>query len=420
METTTTTNNESSAPHAKHPQVWVSGPIIVGAGPSGLAVAASLRLHSIPSIILEKADTIAPLWRHRTYDRLCLHLPKPLCELPHLPFPSHFPNYPSKQHFLSYLLCYAQLFSLRPHFCHTVTDARYDPSHSVWRVTTTDSAQFGDPIEFISRWLVVATGENAEPIVPELAGIEAFVEGKKAVHSSDYKTGGDYRGKKVLVIGCGNSGMEVCLDLCEHGAMPFMSVRSGVHILPREMFGMSTYVLAMKLLKWLPVRIVDRFLLMVAKRMIGDTEKYGLKRPKVGPIELKNTTGRTPVLDVGTLANIKNGRINIVPEVESLTSKGAKFVDGREMDFDSLVFATGYRSNVPSWLKDSDFFTEDGKPKAPFPSGWKGENGLYVVGFTGKGLLGTGSDAVNIAQDIARKWKNTSEDKNFIIYTHPS
>lgn len=77
------------------------------------------------------------------------------------------------------------------------------------------------------------------------------------------------------------------------------------------MFGISTFGLAMKLLKWLPVGLVDMFLLMVAKRMLGDTTKYGLKRPKMGPIELKNTTGKTPVLDMGTLAYIKNGRIKV-------------------------------------------------------------------------------------------------------------
>ncbi|KAL6007277.1 Indole-3-pyruvate monooxygenase yucca8 [Asimina triloba] len=385
-------------------QIWVAGSVIIGAGPSGLAVAASLQLHSIPSLILERSNSIASLWRHHTYDRLHLHQPKRFCQLPHLPFPPHFPNYPSKHHFLSYLLSYSHFFSLRPLFGHNVIDARYDAAHSVWRVTTTHSSpEFADTVEFVSRWLVVATGENAEPVLPELPGIQTFLHEKKAVHSADYKTGEDYRGKKVLVVGCGNSGMEVCLDLCQHGALPFMSVRSGVHVLPIEMFGMSTFGLATKLLKWFPVRFVDRFLLMMAGRMIGDTEKYGLKRPKVGPLELKNTRGRTPVLDVGTLDNIKNGRIKILPEVECLTSNGARFVDGREMDFDSLVFATGYKSNFPSWLKDWEDFTEDGKPKSPFANGWKGENGLYFVGFTGRGLLGASSDAVNIALDIAER-----------------
>lgn len=73
----------------------------------------------------------------------------------------------------------------------------------------------------------------------------------------------------------------------------------------------------MKLLKWLPTKVVDRFLLIMAKMMIGDTEKYGLKRPKVGPLELKNTTGKTPVLDVGALSLIKDERIKVLECTEN-------------------------------------------------------------------------------------------------------
>ncbi|CAL9152830.1 unnamed protein product [Musa hybrid cultivar] len=363
----------------------VHGPVIVGAGPSGLAVAASLRRLCVPSVILERSDGIADLWSHRMYDRLTLHLPKPFCQLPHLPFPAYFPSYPSKDHFLGYLHAYSHHFSLRPLFGCTVMDARFDPAVSLWRVTairrdlsdvpmqalspsrssdslsessrstsSVSSETLTEPrepevVEFLSPWLVVATGENAEPVVPEIKGAEGF-EGS-LLHSSEYKSGVEYEGKRVLVVGCGNSGMEICVDLCEHGAMPFMSVRSGVHILPREMLGTSTFGVAMKLLRWLPTKVVDRFLLIMAKMMIGDTEKYGLKRPKVGPLELKNTTGKTPVLDVGALSRIKDERIKIVSEVESLTSNGAKFVDGGEMAFHAVVFATGYKSNAPLWLK---------------------------------------------------------------------
>lgn len=359
------------------PSTWLPGPLIVGAGPSGLAVAASLRRLCVPSVILERSDGIADLWSHRMYDRLTLHLPKPFCQLPHLPFPAHFPTYPSKDHFLGYLHAYAHHFSPRPLFGCTVMDARFDPAVSLWRVmairrdlsdvpmqalspsrssdslsessrstSSVSSETLTEPrepevVEFLSPWLVVATGENAEPVVPEMKGAEGF-EGS-LLHSSEYKSGVEYEGKSVLVVGCGNSGMEICVDLCEHGAMPFMSVRSGVrsttfvtflyplsslisvislvmhpngnkqvHVLPREMLGTSTFGVAMRLLKWLPTRVVDRFLLIMAKMIIGDTEKYGLKRPKMGPLELKNKTGKTPVLDVGALSLIKAGKIKVV------------------------------------------------------------------------------------------------------------
>ncbi|KAL5219351.1 hypothetical protein ABZP36_020035 [Zizania latifolia] len=148
----------------------------------------------------------------------------------------------------------------------------------------------------------------------------------EALHSSEYRSGERFRGMRVLVVGCGNSGMEMCLDLCEHGAMPFMSVRSG-----------------------------------------------------------------------------------IVPEVESFSGNGARFVDGNEMSFDAVIFATGYRSNVPSWLQDGELFTEDGKPRARCPSNssWRSPNGLYRVGFSGRGLLGAGADALMTAADIAGRWQET-------------
>ena len=86
-----------------------------------------------------------------------------------------------------------------------------------------------------------------------------------------------------------------------------------VHVLPREMLGKSTFGLSMWLLKWLPMRLVDRFLLMVSWLMLGDTSELGLDRPCLGPLELKNMSGKTPVLDVGTLAKIKGGDIKVLP-----------------------------------------------------------------------------------------------------------
>jgi hypothetical protein len=85
-----------------------------------------------------------------------------------------------------------------------------------------------------------------------------------------------------------------------------------VHVLPREMLGKSTFGLSMWLLKWLPIRLVDRFLLIVSWLMLGDTARFGLDRPRLGPLQLKNLSGKTPVLDVGTLAKIKSGDIKVL------------------------------------------------------------------------------------------------------------
>ncbi|KAL6533869.1 putative indole-3-pyruvate monooxygenase YUCCA4 [Orobanche hederae] len=381
--------------------VFVHGPIIIGAGPSGLAVAACLQENGVSnSLILERSDCIASLWQNKTYDRLKLHLPKHFCQLPYLDFPKHFPKYPTKHQFVSYMESYAKHFSIEPRFKQSVLKAEFDGPMGFWTVRTQDS-------QYISRWLVVATGENAEPVIPDIQGIEKFRG--PVLHTSVYKSGSEFQKQRVLVVGCGNSGMEVSLDLCRYNAIPHMVVRNSVHILPREMFGVSTFSVAMILLKWFPLGLVDKFLLMVANVKLGKTDKLGLRRPKTGPIELKNATGKSPVLDVGAFSQIKAGKIKVVEGVKAMTKNGAKFVNGQEMEFDSIILATGYKSNVPSWLKGTDFFTKDGMPKAPFPNSWKGENGLYAVGFTRRGLLGTSSDAVKIAGDIADQWRTINK-----------
>ena len=103
-------------------------------------------------------------------------------------------------------------------------------------------------------------------------------------------------------------------------------------------------------MKWLPLWLVDKILLFLTWLMLGSIEKYGLKRPTVGPMQLKNTMGKTPVLDIGALDKIKSGGIKVVPGVERFLHNQVELVNGEMLDIDSVVFATGYRSNVPSWL----------------------------------------------------------------------
>ncbi|KAF7817145.1 indole-3-pyruvate monooxygenase YUCCA6-like [Senna tora] len=360
--------------------VWVPGPVIVGAGPSGLAAAACLKQKGVPSVILERSNCIASLWQHKTYDRLRLHLPKQFCQLPLMAFPPDFPTYPTKQQFIQYLESYAERFHLSPRFNETVKQAEFDATLGFWRVRSVDKAEV--TTEYVCRWVIVATGENAEAVVPEIEGMEEF--GGDIRHTSLYKSGEEFRGKRVLVVGCGNSGMEVCLDLCNHNATPSLAVRD----------------------TWLPTRLVDALLLIVSWVMLGDTARFGLDRPHLGPLQLKNLSGKTPVLDVGTLAKIKSGHIKVRPGIKRLKRHTVEFVNGRSENFDAIILATGYRSNVPSWLKEGDMFCkEDGFPRRPFPNGWRGENGLYAVGFTKRGILGASMDAKRISEDIERCWK---------------
>ncbi|XP_062191602.1 probable indole-3-pyruvate monooxygenase YUCCA9 [Phragmites australis] len=385
-------------------QYWVNGALIIGAGPAGLAVAACLRKQDVPSVVLERADCIVSLWQNRTYDRLKLHLPKRFCELPMAPFPPHFPQYPSRAQFLSYLHSYARRFSIAPHFRTNVTSARRDRACGVWRVQAHVAGR-GD-VEYVCQWLVVATGENADTVDPDIEGLRQ--SRVPVMHAAEYRSGEPFRGKRVLVIGCGNSGMEVCLDLCHHGASPTMVVKDSVHVLPREVMGKSTFEMTVTMMRWLPLWLVDRILVAMAALTLGDVERYGLRRPAVGPMELKSREGKTPVLDIGALAKIKSGQIKVVPEVRRflpLPAGGAELVDGRVVEVDAVVLATGYRSNVASWLKM--------KGTGDWEAGE--EDGLYAVGFTRRGLAGIAEAAVRMAEELGKVWRQQTMD----LQEHP-
>lgn len=218
--------NKSSSSSSSTRCVCVPGPVIVGAGPSGLAAAACLKEKGVPSVLLERSNCIASLWQLKTYDRLRLHLPKQFCELPYMGFPSDFPTYPTKQQFVKYLEDYAHHFGIEPRFSESVKQAEYDSTLGFWRVKSMGPK---GETEYVCRWLIAATGENAEAVVPEIEGMREF--GGPIRHTSLYKSGLEFKGKRVLVVGCGNSGMEVCLDLCNHNARPSLVVRDTVSAL---------------------------------------------------------------------------------------------------------------------------------------------------------------------------------------------
>lgn len=121
--------------------------------------------------------------------------------------------------------------------------------------------------------------------------------------------------------------------------------------MPREVLGKSTFEMAVLLMKWLPLWLVDKILLLLARIVLGNVEKLGLKRPKNGPLELKNTQGRTPVLDIGALEKIKKAEIKVVPAIKRFLPGKVELVDGQVLSIDSVILATGYRSNVPQWLQ---------------------------------------------------------------------
>lgn len=195
---------------SKAKRVCIPGAVIVGAGPSGIATAACLRERGVPFLILEKESCVVSSWKMKMYDNLRLHLPKQFCQLPMVPFPEDFPVYPTRQQFVEYVDEYVQRFQIEPVFGVEVRLAEYDRSIGFWKVMAGEN-------EIVCQWLVVATGENGEAVIPKFAGMDEFAG--KVLHTMEYMSFHQFHGQRVLVVGCGNSAMEICLDLCNNSSV---------------------------------------------------------------------------------------------------------------------------------------------------------------------------------------------------------
>lgn len=199
--------------------------LIVGAGPAGLATSACLNKLHIPNVLLDREDCYASLWKKRAYDRLKLHLAKEFCHLPHMHFPYCTPTYVPKDDFVRYLDKYVKHFGVSARLLRSLEYADYDEKRGLWNVLVNNMVSNVQEV-YKAQFLVVATGENDEPLIPEVAGLESF--GGEYMHSSRYVNGERFAGKHVLVVGSGNSGMEIAYDLSNWGAVTSISIRSPV------------------------------------------------------------------------------------------------------------------------------------------------------------------------------------------------
>lgn len=342
--------------------------IIIGAGPGGLAVAACLKREGIgDAVILEEADQVASSWR-RHYERLHLHTPRSRSGLPHFPMPADLPRYPGRAQVIDYFEAYARHFSLAPRFGERVKSARR--VGEAWEVTTPKGG-YRAPV------LVVAAGYNREPAIPAWPGMTDF--GGPIKHSSAYVNGRPYQGQDVLVVGFGNSGGEIAMDLQEHGARPSIAVRSAVNIIPREILGVP--VLALGLVqRLLSPEMADALNAPLLRALIGDLEKLGLRKLPYGPATQIRKHGRIPLIDAGTVDLIRRGAITVRPGVRAFQRGAVVFDDGSRSRFDAVILATGYRPRVDQFLAaGAGVVDADGKPVS---SGRESAAaGLYFCGY---------------------------------------
>jgi cation diffusion facilitator CzcD-associated flavoprotein CzcO len=324
--------------------------IIVGAGPAGLACAMTMRAAGLNVTVLEKAETVGSVWR-RHYDRLHLHTDRNHSGLPGMAMPPIYPTYPSREQVVEYLESYTERFNIKPVFNATVRSIRRDGTQ--WRA---DAAQ-----DLISApVVVVATGIADAPYRPSWPGSE--LHRGRVIHSSEYRNPTPYVGKRVLVVGFGNSGGEIALDLANAKVDVGLAVRGPVQILPRDLLGFPILAWAI-LYRRLPARLVDLINAPILRLALGSIEELGLRRASKGPRQMVEEDGRVPLIDIGTLDKIRDGSIKIYGGIDRLTSDGVVFADGRSEKFDAIILATGFRPDLRQLLPDVEgIFDKHGMP----------------------------------------------------------
>ena len=365
--------------------------VIIGAGPAGLACASALRAKGCPSVVLEAADKLAASWR-KHYDRLHLHTDKKHSALPGRPMPASFPKYPSRLQIIDYLEDYARANDLEVIAGKTVTCIRRKAN---WVVETAD----GDVFE--PKAVIIATGLSHSPIRPHWTGEDTFKG--NIIHSCEYRNAFDLKAGRILVVGFGNSAGEIALECAEAGLEVAMSVRGPVNIVPREMFGVPTATIAIAQ-QHLPYRLVDAFNAPLLHLRYRNIERIGLTRSQYGPLTTMIERGRTPLIDIGTIAKIRDGGIKVFPGIEILDGSSVLFTNGQSAEIDAIVQATGYRPSLDTLLPDLiERLPDTGKPARNelHPA----KDGLYFCGFNPAttGLLRQiGIEARLIADSIAK------------------
>jgi indole-3-pyruvate monooxygenase len=341
--------------------------VVIGAGPAGLAVSASLNRAGLPHVVTDRANQVAASWT-RHYDRLHLHTVKRYSGLPFSPWPRETPRYPSRADVVRYMERYAQQHGIRPRLGVEVCRVTRDATH----FTVETSAGHLKP-----RFVVVATGSNAVANKPSFQGLGGFAG--TVVHTEAYKNPEPYVGKRTLVVGCGNSGAEIALDLAERGLDVTMVVRGPVHVVPRDLFGRPSQETSL-LLSRLPVAWRDALMSPVLRVAVGDLSRWGIVRPVLGPNRLIEDSGRIPILDVGTIAHVKAGRIRVVPAMKEVLPDRVRFVDGRTEAFDAIILATGYRTGLDRFIDGFESISDErGRPHRFGEE--TGVPGLFFVGF---------------------------------------
>jgi cation diffusion facilitator CzcD-associated flavoprotein CzcO len=367
--------------------------LVLGAGPAGLAVAGCLVTRGVPTSMLDAGAAVGDSWRQR-YDRLHLHTPRIQSGLPGLRPPRSGGRWLAKDDYAAYLAGYARRHGIEPEL--GVVAERVDRTGDGYTVST-------DAGPRQAATVVVATGYQRVPVVPAWPGTENFRG--ELLHSSGYRSPAPYRGKRVLVVGTGNSGAEIAADLAEQDADEvWLSCRTPPHVIRRQTGPIPTTILGIPN-QYLPAGLVDPVSRQLARLTAPDLAPYGLPRPTTGLKSQFLRTSVVPLIDVGLVAQLYAGRVQVVPAVASFGADGVVLSDGRELEVDVVVAATGYRRGLEDLVGHLGVLDADGAPRVHGARTHPDAPGLHFIGMlpTMAGMLfQINRDARATARQIGR------------------
>lgn len=381
---------------------------VIGAGPAGLAVAATLGQRGLHAVVLDRAGHVGSSWRAH-YDRLHLHTPRELSGLPGLPIPRAMGRWVARDDVVRYLERYAAHHDLDVRPGQGVARVDRSSDGRGWALTLDDGSVRTAP------YVVVATGFNHTPREPDVPTAQPFAG--RVVSAHDYRSGAEFAGLDVLVVGTGNTGTEIAVDLAEHGARRVrLAVRTAPHILRRSAGPYAAQYVGI-LVRRLPTGLVDRAAALVERVSTPDLTAYGLPRPDTGLLTRVQRDAAIPVQDVGIVAAVRSRRVEPVAALASFDA-AAVLADGSRIEPDVVVLATGYTQGLEPLVGHLGVLDRRGRPVVAGGRSPRGARGLWFTGFTNP-ISGALREAAIDARRIARSVALTKAARMAELTTRP-
>ena len=349
---------------------------VVGAGASGLAAIKNLREHGFEVDCYERETSVGGAWNWRhdrspVYAGTHLLSSRPLTEFPDFPMPDTWPDYPHHSQVLSYLERYAEHFGLGADVWFGTEVVAVTPTgDGRWDVTTRSTGGGASRVQRYAA-VVVANGHNWSPARPEIPG---DFHGQ-VIHSARYKDPAQLRGRRVLVIGGGNTGCDLAVEAAQHATVVWHSTRRGYWHAPKYLFGRPADQVNARLLKWrLPLRVRQWLYRRALALTTGDLTRYGLPAPDHRPYESH------PVVNSQLPYHLGHGRITPVPDVVRFADASVELADGRRVEPDLVITATGYRPRFDFLAPELLGTGPDGRPDLHLHAFARQHPTLAVVG----------------------------------------